>query len=157
MSNSSVLGTGKAKWVLISGCVVLALLAASFSFCYRPTVAVAMDGVKANVVVSTHKPHKGRVSWRHRALHTLVQEGIYTRSNYELLVHCVMRESGGHADARNGQYLGVLQFGRSWKGTYKQKTSVEWSFHRWCHVLKKAGKHGIYKHWCKWHGCGRHY
>jgi hypothetical protein len=152
------------RWCLCV-CVLLIPILLSNVQVVRPEVtdgagiacAAETSSTPSNIpsVTVVSKPRK--VTWRQRARATLVQEGIYSRSNYELLVHCVMRESGGHADARNGQYLGVLQFGKSWKGTYKQKTSVEWSFHRWSRVYKKAGKHGIWKHWCRWHGCGRHY
>lgn len=160
-------------WLVLFGCVALVLLGG-----WDSTEAQVIDNASSSVestgvvvgsvlpTVSveptqsveptpTAKPRKK--TWRQIARKVLKEEGVYTAEHYWMLKHCIIRESRGREKAKNGQYLGCLQFGRSWKGTRAQKMNYEWSMKRWVKVLKVQGKHGIYKHWCKWHGCGRVY
>ena len=56
------------------------------------------------------------------------------------------RESTYRPDARNGQYLGLFQFGSAW-GTASQRLDPVWSCYRFVRVYAEGGEAKILQHW----------
>lgn len=56
------------------------------------------------------------------------------------------RESTYRPDARNGQYLGLFQFGDAW-GSVSERLDGVWSCYRFVRVYRDGGEAAIYRHW----------
>ena len=55
-------------------------------------------------------------------------------------------ESRFRPDARNGQYVGIMQFGASW-GSEAKRLDPEWSIYRFVRVYAEGGKQKVRQHW----------
>lgn len=55
-------------------------------------------------------------------------------------------ESRYNPDARNGQYVGIMQFGSSW-GSEAKRLDPTWSIDRFVRVYAEGGKAKIRQHW----------
>ncbi|MBN2840989.1 MAG: hypothetical protein JXP37_08560 [Coriobacteriia bacterium] len=61
-------------------------------------------------------------------------------------VRVAYRESTFRPDARNGQYLGLFQFGDAW-GSSTQRLDPVWSCYRFVKVYADGGEAKIIQHW----------